>query len=282
MKNEVWKPYSEFSFVEASNLGRVRTLDRVVSNGSGMYVVKGRILKQWHNNGGYLLVSFRVNGKVVARLVHRIVAQTFIPNPNNLPEVNHRDNDRTDNNVDNLEWCTGEYNMAYKEKYGISAATAVGRPVYAVNLNTLEVSRFETQTEAEHSLGVFLQSINEVIKGQRRQAGGYWFTKDNGDNPKIDKDKLSKIKVITPFRGGIYAINMDTLEVFYFESQREAGHELGIAQSSISSVLAGRLKQAGGYWFTKSDDNAVESTRAKFGDIVADHVEELMNELQLA
>lgn len=212
MDNEVWKPYPEFSFVEVSSIGRVRTLDRVVLRKNGRKnIVKGHVLKQWRNSGGYLLVSFGINGKVVAILVHRLVAQTFIPNPDNLPEVNHKDCDRTNNCVSNLEWCTGQYNVAYKEKYGISAKEAtkvLNHPVYAVNLKTLEVSRFE--------------------------------------------------------------------------SQMEAGRSLGVAQQSISAVIKGRYSQTKGYWFTNADSNAVEATRYKFGDVVADKVNELMNELQPA
>lgn len=204
MDNEVWKAYPEFSFVEASNLGRVMTLDRVVTCGNGMRVVKGHVLKQWRNMYGYLYVSFGVDGKLITRKVHRLVAQTFLPNPNNWPEVNHKDCDRTKNNVENLEWCTHGYNMQYREKYGESA----GRPMFAINLNTLEVSRFK--------------------------------------------------------------------------SQGEAGRELKANQGNINSVLKGRCKTAGGYWFTYDNGDAVETTRNKFGDIVADQVEELMNELQPA
>lgn len=88
----VWKIYPEFPFIEANQFGEVRTTDRLVTckNGRKMFV-KGHVLKQWANNKGYLLVHFSVNGKDVARLVHRIIAASFIPNPDNLPEVNHKD-----------------------------------------------------------------------------------------------------------------------------------------------------------------------------------------------
>ena len=176
-ENEIWKPYSEFWFLEDSSWGRVRTLDRMVptSRGNGKRLVRGRILKQCYNKGGYLYVSFSVNGKVVNRSVHRLIAQTFIPNPDNLPEVNHLDNNPSNNNVSNLEWCTPEYNIEYREKYGV----ACNRPVYAVNLETLEVLRFESQHGASRELKSSQGNINMVLKGQRNQAGGFWFTKAN-------------------------------------------------------------------------------------------------------
>lgn len=284
MEKEIWKTYPEFDFIKVSSWGRVRTLDRVVSTKKGMRVRKGHILKQHPVRGGYMAVSFRVNGKQVNRSVHRLVAQAFVPNPDNLPEVNHKDNDRTKNCVSNLEWCTHEYNIAYREKYGTSAkeyTKVLNRPVYAVNLKTQEVSRFESQREAGRELGVAQSRINYVLKGRYNQAGGYWFTEDDGGDLKIDKNKLRKVKVITQFRSGIYAVNLKTLEVAYFESQCGAGRELVVNQGNINSVLKGRYKTAGGYWFTNADENAVENTRAKFGDEVADKVEVLMSEREL-
>ena len=206
IENEIWKTYPEFDWIQGSNLGRLRTLDRYVKQGNAERFVKGRFLKPQIDRYGYLQVNFRVNGKQVHRKVHRIIASCFIPNPDNLPEVNHRDCNIINNLPNNLEWCTSEYNIAYREKYGTSAAEAVGRPVYAVNLKTLEVLRFETQSEASQKLSVNCGNLNSVLKG--------------------------------------------------------------------------RYKQTGGYWFTYADENAVESTRAKFGDDVAAKVETLLKENQ--
>jgi len=177
MKNEVWRTYPEFYFIQGSSLGRVRTFDRVVKNKNGMRLVKGRILPQRRNRNGYLRVGFGVDGKLVNRSVHRIVASCFLPNPSQLPEVNHKNGDRTDNNVINLEWCTPEYNIEYREKHGV----ALNRPVFAINLSTLEVSSFRSQHEASRELGIANESINMVIKGKRKTAGNYWFTNANNN-----------------------------------------------------------------------------------------------------
>jgi len=179
-KKEIWRTYPEFNFIQGSNLGQVRTIDRWVMCGKHEQFVKGRVLKQQLDKDGYLRVGFMVNGKKVRRGVHRIVAQTFIPNPNNLPEVNHKDNDPASNCVSNLEWCTGKYNIEYREKYG----KALNRPVIAINLTTLEVSRFRSQHEAGRELGVNQGHITEVIRGKRKKTGGYWFT--NADNTAVE------------------------------------------------------------------------------------------------
>lgn len=279
--SEIWKTYPEFDFIQGSNLGRVRTVDRVVPCRWGMCVRKGHVLKQHDNGYGYLRVQFVVNRKHIYRYVHRLVAETFLPNPDNLPQINHKDNDRANNCVDNLEWCTSEYNIAYREKYGTSAAEAVGRPLFAVNLTTLEVSRFCSQLEAGREFGISAEHINRVINGELKQTKGYWFMNDDGHGVEIDKDKLRKIKAGMNYRGDIYAISLETQEVYYFRSQREASRVLGVYNQSINKVLKGKRKTAGGYWFTKADENAVEATKNKFCDGVARKVEQLMGEKEL-
>ena len=102
-QEEVWKPYPEYPFLQVSNLGRVKTVDRVVTDGRGRKLhIKGRVLKQQLNPNGYMYVTFSVNGKAVHLRVNRMVAIAFIPNPHNYLVVNHLDNNRTNNAVSNL------------------------------------------------------------------------------------------------------------------------------------------------------------------------------------
>lgn len=192
-ENEVWKTYPEFTWIQGSSSGHVRTLDRVVPSGKGTRLVKGQILKQHLDKSGYLYVSFNVNGKVVHRKVHRLVAETFIPNPHVLPQVNHKDCDPTNNCVDNLEWCDASYNMQYREKYGVSNTDALGRPVFAINLATLEVYWFRSQGEASRVIGVYIENVNKVIKGKRKTTGGYWFTNADNNATKSTKCKLGGV-----------------------------------------------------------------------------------------
>lgn len=213
-EKEVWKTYPDYPFIEASNLGRIRTKDRYVTvKGQGKRLVKGKVLKQRLRPDGYMEVNFRVKNKPVKLLTHRIIAASHLPNPNNLPEVNHKDNDRTNNAVSNLEWCTREYNQDYKEKHGMSAAEVVGRPVIAVNLETGRVLRFETRSEAARKLGIDVSSIVKVVKGKANQTGGYWFTEDESE---ITKEKIQVIKAKTRFLGGVITVKPDIFEVFLF------------------------------------------------------------------
>lgn len=196
-KIEVWKSHPYIVGVEASTFGNVRTLNKMVSNGRGTYPVKGRVLKQSENGHGYLHVGIQIDGKGTKKLIHRLVAQTFIPNPDNLPQVNHRDCNRKNNNVDNLEWCTASYNSKYREKFGISAKNnAPKSSVCAINLTTLEISRFRSHGEASRELGVFHSNITAVIKGRYKQTGGYWFVNDDDKADDAISRKLQEIKKI--------------------------------------------------------------------------------------
>ena len=186
---EIWKSHPEYTGIEVSTLGRVRSLDKMVWNGSGTWSMKGRVLKQSNDKDGYLQVRVLIDGKWTTKKVHRLTAQTFIPNPDNLPEVNHKNCVRDDNRVINLEFCTHLYNIKYREKYGIS----LEHPVFAINLTTLEVSRFRSRHEASRVLGVNRGNIYSVIKGKRKQTGGFWFV--NADDEAVDvvKSKLRDI-----------------------------------------------------------------------------------------
>jgi len=157
-------------------------------------LVKGQILKPWDSGIGYMQVGITIDGKRANKYVHSLAAQTFIKNTDNLPEVNHKSCDRSDNRVSNLEWCSRSYNMKYREKFGISNTESLGRPVFAVNLKTLEVSRYPSQHEASRELGLFQPSVNNVIKGRYKYTNGYWFVNDDENADDAIKRKLQTLQ----------------------------------------------------------------------------------------
>ena len=218
-------------------------------------------------------MEFGVDGKTIHRKVHRMVAKSFIPNPLGLPEVNHKDNNPTNNAVSNLEWCTRQYNTAYREKYGKSMSEVFGRPIFAINLRTFEILYFESQAEAARETGFSNQLINAVIHGRKKTAGGFWFTEDRNE---ITEEKIQEIKAKMKSYP-VIAVNLDTFEVFLFESQSKAARQLSVNKGNISNVINGRKNKAGGYYFFRVDENAIEKARKIFGDKVAEKVEELMN-----
>ena len=119
-KDEIWKDIPEYEGVyQVSNLGRIRSLDREITYANrktGLY--KGRIMKLKMSKYGYVVFHFSVDNKKKAISVHRLVAETFIPNPDNKPCVNHIDCNRANNKVSNLEWCTHKENVQHSIKCG--------------------------------------------------------------------------------------------------------------------------------------------------------------------
>lgn len=114
MKEE-WKQIQGFEgFYEISSLGNVKSCKRTrKSKSSSISVVQERILKQKSDKEGYKSVALCLNGKLYYKRVHRLMAIAFIPNPNNLPLINHKDEDVTNNTLSNLEWCSASYNTCY-------------------------------------------------------------------------------------------------------------------------------------------------------------------------
>lgn len=123
----VWAAVAGYDgFYEVSKRGRVRSVDRVVLRGKVRQPVKGRILKPGKNaKTGYLHVCLCRRGKMKFHYVHRLVAEAFIPNPDDLPEVNHKDLDKSNNAASNLEWKTHSGNKIHASENGV----VFGRPM---------------------------------------------------------------------------------------------------------------------------------------------------------
>lgn len=115
MTTEIWKKIPGYPEYEASTFGRIRSINRITKRDSHTTrKIAGRILSPARRSiEGYLQVNLSRNGKSKVFLIHRLIALTFISNPNNYPEVNHKDENKANNNVNNLEWCTRKYNMNY-------------------------------------------------------------------------------------------------------------------------------------------------------------------------
>ena len=113
---EIWKSVKGFEgYYEVSNLGNVRSVDRIVLDTvrNCERLLKGKVLVKKDNGYGYKCVMFCKEHKIYNKYVHRLVAEAFIPNQDKLPQVNHKDEDKSNNCVDNLEWCTQLYNNEY-------------------------------------------------------------------------------------------------------------------------------------------------------------------------
>ena len=145
-----------------SNLGRVKSLNYRRTG-------KEKIMEGVDNGKGYLQVKLWKDGKYKSCRINRLVAMAFLPNPDNLPEVNHKDEDKTNNKVENLEWCTSQYNVEYSK----------AKAVIGINKVSGLIVEFSSAHEAERQTGISNGSISNCCNGKRKSAGGHiWFYAD--------------------------------------------------------------------------------------------------------
>lgn len=171
---EIWKDIPEYKGTyQASNLGRIRSTNRKITqlaNGGKTqftYIKKGRILAQNTQNGGYFVVSISVNTKRKVCTVHRLVASAFISNPNNCRDVNHKDGNKKNNNVENLEWV--EHSENIKHSYRKLKQKRHNKPIRCVETGIV----YSSCKEASDKTGINKCSINHVINGICKHAGGF-------------------------------------------------------------------------------------------------------------
>ena len=188
---EIWKDIEGYEGIyQVSNLGRVRSLDRLVPATCNLsktgkivnYLRKGVIKKQ-HIAGksGYQYVGLSIGDKPKYYSVHRLVAKAFIPNPDNLPEVNHKDENHLNNQADNLEWVTHIQNEHHGTKIERGARTRDRRPVEALNEKGEVVASYDRIADAAKALGISISTIWQVCNKIRnyKTAGGYrWRYKE--------------------------------------------------------------------------------------------------------
>lgn len=179
---EIWKDIEGYEgFYQVSNIGRVRSLDRFV-NGNHItcdyQFMKGKILKLRKNRSGYWIVMLRKNSSYKGMLVHRLVAQAFIPNPDNLPFINHKDENPANPIVTNLEWCTPKYNINYGhcvEKGTLSKY----RKVIQFDMNMNEIKRWDSLKEASAFINRAQQNISRCCRGKCDSCGGFKWKYDD-------------------------------------------------------------------------------------------------------
>lgn len=164
--------------------------DYVISSAGCILSYKRGAWRELHpyiGKNGYAYINLRKNGETVRYYIHRLVAETFIPNPMNKPAVNHIDGDKLNNDVENLEWVTYSENSKHAIEHGLTQlpnpelAVANHRtPIIAIDLHTGEEYSFGSQREAAITLNITPPHINKVLKGSCSHAKGYVFEYEEG------------------------------------------------------------------------------------------------------
>jgi len=182
---EVWKPIAGYEGrYEVSNLGRVKSLAKriIIYNNYGTFGYRdypGTIKKPRKERNGYLRVQLFGGSKDDYKVmsVHRLVAMAFIPNPNNLPEVNHKDENKENNCVDNLEWCTPEYNSNYgtrNERLYKKYNEKREKPVAKYDLEGNLITTYKSANEAAR-VNQNRGTIYGVLWGKYKQTKGFIY-----------------------------------------------------------------------------------------------------------
>lgn len=175
--NEIWRPIRDYEgYYEVSNFGRVRSLDRWIKLKDGRNrLQKGKIIKADKTKNGYLRVMLCKNHKQKHFSIHRLVAQAFIPNPHNYPIINHKDECKTNNRVDNLEYCDISYNNSYGTR-NERISIGLSKPILQFDLEGNFIKEWSSMMEASRN-GFGQGNICNCCNGKLKNYKGYIWKK---------------------------------------------------------------------------------------------------------
>ena len=163
-----WRRIKEAPNYMVSSLGDIKSLPM-----KGNFW-RGKLLRTKIDKGGYKRIWLYVDGKSKEVLIHRLVAQTFIPNPCDKPQVNHKNGDKTDNRVDNLEWVTASENELHR--YRVLGHQSIGRAKSSIPVICVETGiRYTSTREAERATGISHNQILNVINRKISMKNGYEY-----------------------------------------------------------------------------------------------------------
>ena len=180
MDKEIWKDIVGYEgLYQVSNTGKVKSLKRKVYAGRGrMRWQYERILSENKTNGnGYKIVTLNKEGKGQNKYIHRLVAETFLENKNNYKYINHKDENKSNNSIDNLEFCTAQYNSTYNNLHirnGLkNRNNKYSKKILQLNDNDEIINIFPSISEASRQLNVSQQAISDCLRGIQLHSASY-------------------------------------------------------------------------------------------------------------
>lgn len=269
---EIWKDIKGYEgLYQVSNMGRVKSLKRISLDGRR---IEEKILKYKRaGRGQYQCVRLYKNNTSKYKTIHRLVAEAFVPNPNNLPQVNHKDENSKNNIYSNLEWCTGKYNVNYgtrnlrmKEKTNYKLLTEkLKKKVLKYDLNYNLVDFYESMTEAAKKNNVSIGNISSCCNKKYKSVGNYIYRFD-GDNDfsNIINYKNKNKKIISQ-----YSLNGNFIK--QYDSPLDAAIQNNYkSPSSIYNCCLGNNKTAYGYkWRYNNSPKKIFITSDEHGNYEA-------------
>lgn len=262
---EIWKnvPGYEDRYL-ASNLGQVKRINRTTRRGN---ILEDKILSQLINHKGYFTIRVILSDKHINTSAHRLIALAFIPNPDNLPQVNHIDGIKTNNFPDNLEWTDNSGNQLHAYRIGLKKL-----PIGELNANTSLTSKEVSQIIEEYNSGKLLPdiSIERNINLSLLRTMIYGFSwKEEGkaiikrDDRKFWTEERTRSSIIAKFESNkklsikVVAQYKDDIEINKFRSINQASIKTGIPRKSIEAVVNEKrfYNNSGGYSIMKKAGN---------------------------
>lgn len=236
-----------------------------IPNTDGLYLISdagkvfsvrnNRVLKNQRLQNGYWRIELNINGEKERHFIHRLVAETFLPNLDNLPCVNHKDENPSNNHVSNLEWCTHKYNMNYgtiierkvkNRPKKESSEYYWSKKVYQFDLEGNFIAEYGSFAEAARSIDGGVSPIRKVVQGIMKKYNGYYWNTEKVFNYNPEKIHGLKKGAILQLENGI-VIN-----------RYANGNELekaGFRQISVNRVCRGERKSYKGYEWKHEGDN---------------------------
>lgn len=178
----MWNTIKGFQNYEINELGEIRSKDRQIIDKCGrVQFFKGKPILPHLTENGYLFVALYQDGQKFQKKVHRLVAETFLPNPDNLPCINHKDQDKRNNSITNLEWCTIGYNNNYGDRNSRVSKKLLHREdlskkILQINKNNEVINTYPSLIEASRMLlgnKTGASNISRVCRGIYKSAYGY-------------------------------------------------------------------------------------------------------------
>lgn len=262
MNNEIWKPVSGYEgYYEVSSLGRIRSVERYVKQSEHLRYVKPRIKKIIVGRYGYPMVTLCKDGESRQYRVHRIIADAFIPNPDNKPFVDHINTDRDDFRIENLRWVdagenarnpntmthcrentyTKERSRKILETTRRKGTVNAPKYVYQYTKEGTFVGSFESLEDAGRKTSIHATAIRRVLDDNTQSAGGYiWFSKIQEQTPTYKRRDHKKYKKVLYYdKSGVLNGVFDSLE----EAEKETGIERNnIVRNALSKSKPRKYK----------------------------------------
>ena len=263
----VWKGVDFTGWYEASNKGRVKSLNRVITDKRGWDTLYGgKLLKAFPNCDGYMTVYLKMNENDKTILLHRLIATLFVPNPDpkHKTQVNHIDEDKSNNCVENLEWVTNGENAIWGTKLERQIKTS-GTAVVQLDLSGNLIATFPSIRDVTRKIGLKHGNISPAIRNKRYIAEGYfWLNKSEYDS--LSHEELvqkirtaiynkehrivpdcSKEKEIRAKKKSIVKLSKDGKYLETYASATEAANQNGITIRNINDCLSKRHKTSCGF-----------------------------------